>query len=129
MVAIRLGETLVAPNGLKPGSPRVERLLHRDGCHQRQAVHRRLGSSSAPIGYAHNRESVHDRTAAGIPTARSTTHTACFATRGPSSSAAVAFKLHDYPNPVVCTAAIPQTAANGVSEASCQEPRLGFADY
>jgi hypothetical protein len=52
-----------------------------------------------------------------------------FRNTGPTTSAAVIFTLHDYPNPVVCTAAIPQTAMNGVSEASCQEPRLGFADY
>jgi hypothetical protein len=38
-------------------------------------------------------------------------------------------ELRLYPNPVICTAAIPQTATNGVSEASCQAPRGITGDY
>jgi hypothetical protein len=52
-----------------------------------------------------------------------------FRNTGPSSSAAVSFSLPLYPNPVICTAAIPQTATDGVSEASCQAPRGMTGDY
>jgi hypothetical protein len=43
-----------------------------------------------------------------------------FRNTGQPSSAAVRFTVHVFPDQVICTAAIPQTATNGVSEASCQ---------
>ena len=43
-----------------------------------------------------------------------------FRDAGAATSAAVRFTVHDFPDLVICTAAIPQTARNGVSEASCQ---------
>jgi hypothetical protein len=52
-----------------------------------------------------------------------------FRNTGPASSAAARFSLHGFPNSVVCTAAIPPTATDAVSEASCQVPRDVMADY